>query len=636
MHMPAKNLIILLSNPPAKTPLATVKDVVVACVTPEEYGEWQARHPEICPRDLCRDIRAEIPAATERISEFFAHCRTWPIFPSIQGSDIPSPDHLNRSCFWLFNYISEKNYPLLKINSALAALTVLRKICEEAKPKHIVILGGEPRERDFLGRNLGPKPYRSRLRFIGEYLSVTARFAFAIVRQARTWRFLWHHLPPPPGRARGTALLSAIPLIWKKNGDAWGDRYYHRLREHLPDSRFLFSIRDESLSIPPGKMRERWDFIQQIGQSFSLAGHDFLEAFIRPADFLAAYWRGCRIFFRFLLHRHRIVRQFRDDGVQLYPMLREKFETSVIQFPEVLLNYVAARRFACATGCTKLVMHGFEFRWNRAISLGLHHEGGHVIGIQHGPFTTMKGLYSYFEEELDQEYLDMLPDAILVDGEISKSVLCRHNHRLADRIHVLGAPRFDGLANKLREIRLPPTRLDDRKGITLLVTPGHTDTPQVIAALRRFIIAAKPHLREVIFKTHPLVGEAGEQAFLATFAELENRLIRSVSRDDVHLLMLRADALACTYSSCAVEALALGLPVMCLEIGSSANFSQLPDLPDYRDFIDSPETFRDFLSALPEKRAAAQFMRDRIEQGFFHRLDGRSAERMALFIMNHA
>jgi hypothetical protein len=81
-----------------------------------------------------------------------------------------------------------------------------------------------------------------------------------------------------------------------------------------------------------------------------------------------------------------------------------------------------------------------------------------------------------------------------------------------------------------------------------------------------------------------------------------------------------------------VEALAMGKPVLCFELDARPNMSQLADLAEFKDYAAIPEDFKTFFSEFDSRRAEAEKLALAVEKAFFHKLDGKSTERVAEFI----
>ncbi len=585
--------------------------------------------------DLESRLRNASRNAETAVSRFLAEGPAKILFRELQGENFPGPEIINPNALWYLNVVSEKNYPQINLTYLYAAVTEIRKELSNLKFDSWEVYGGYPEERDVLRTSLfsGAGEFKTRDR---PGWMVKLHFLVNRFRQARMWNLLRNELssmPEPEAKPDGV-LVSSMPLIWKQIGGHWQDRYYHKFPEICNDKGnypYLFSVREESLTINSRTMSERLGKVKDILDKEKLGPNYYLERYVFPDDIKFAYLQGGNILNRYLKHfRKKIRGSFVFENIDFWPMVRKRLETSLLQLPELLLNMLAAYNFIKAHDCRKLMMYGFEFRWNRAVALGAKSAGTDVVGFQHGPFTAMKGLYSYFDSEIDDYFLALFPDVLIVDGETPAEVLTAYNKQLVSKINVLGAPRFDSLAGKLaalNERQVPETE----EKLTILVTPGHTDTELVVDFAVECVRETRDLIREVIFKSHPIVGERGNRYFRQAFAEFPE-IKQTVSLEDVHELIIDSDVLACTYSSCGVEALALGKPVMCLETGGKPNMSQLFDFTNYHDYISTPEQFKDFLENIEDKREEAKSLQEKIERAFFYKLDGESAERVTEFI----
>jgi UDP-N-acetylglucosamine 2-epimerase len=220
------------------------------------------------------------------------------------------------------------------------------------------------------------------------------------------------------------------------------------------------------------------------------------------------------------------------------------------------------------------------------------------------------------------QYVPM-PDHLILESEEARYVLSSSGYPL-DRLHVLGAPRLDALANAPRW-HGPDARADGP--MTVLVIFGGTDGGQIMGTVRPVLNSAANY--HFIFKPHPRSSVQTEQIerFLSVGQRSSRGSTYEIASGDIYRLLANADAVVTTYSSAGMEAAALGYPVVTLNLPDFASPSGLMDMSGNVRFAASPEALADALQA--SAATTQNNITGDVERAFFSRLDGNAQERWA-------
>jgi len=182
-------------------------------------------------------------------------------------------------------------------------------------------------------------------------------------------------------------------------------------------------------------------------------------------------------------------------------------------------------------------------------------------------------------------------------------------------IRITGAPRLDDTV-------LDVASSNDRKGSRprVLFLLGLHDYRQIIAFSRKLMDS---DLYDLVFRPHPKVRLAVEKMIQASKGR--------AGLDELGLesSIAGSDAVVTTYSSAGIEAMLAGKPVICLALPSTTNLSPLVDIMPHG--IPTVYTSDDLSAAVDDacKNGNPNIDTDYLKSMNFHKLDGRSSERVA-------
>ncbi len=277
-------------------------------------------------------------------------------------------------------------------------------------------------------------------------------------------------------------------------------------------------------------------------------------------------------------------KQWVYSGVDISPLIRREMKTAMLRIPRYTLHARRVKRFVDMVRPKCFITHLFEFCYGRATVYGAKkaYHAPIVIGTQHGPTASRKLLYYHHTDEItpNPEYPSdfvenmPIPDFLLLEGEYTRRQLVYAGYSSEEAL-VVGAPRIEHLfhskAYNSKGIKL------GRKGNNVLVVLGQHDTYSILDTCIP-IVKESPELY-FTFKLHPRSGLVAEDiaSFFRKKGVLDN--YESVS-DGMYDILAKCDAVVVTYSSVGIEALALGYPVICLQLPDVVNSSPLLDVED--------------------------------------------------------
>ena len=353
---------------------------------------------------------------------------------------------------------------------------------------------------------------------------------------------------------------------------------------------------------------------------------------LRWLDLIPAYLRSLLAFRHLLLWRRcDFRRQWRMDGVDLYPLVEVELHQSASRIPRYLLHLQRMRRFLERTRPACLVTSHFEFGYGRAIVYAAKTSAPSplIIGVEHGPSGrklqarhNKSELDGHFEPPPDFIHSVPLPDAFFLEGEEGRQLLLDAGLP-SDRLHVLGAPRVNRLASVRTRSEAQP-RVGG-EALRVLTTFGQHDGLQILQICMPVLKSVPGY--HFIIKTHPrseLHGEAVERQLGGIGGESTYEVTAGNFYDQLGF----ADVVIATYSSTALEAAALGYPLVCLHLPDFVSPSGLLDTDFGVKWAANAEELAKALKENSESPVTNPHV-DEIEQYFFTKLDGQADHRWA-------
>ena len=265
-------------------------------------------------------------------------------------------------------------------------------------------------------------------------------------------------------------------------------------------------------------------------------------------------------------------------GIDLWPILRgELIETARLQWPWAARAMDEAGASLDRLRPDAVVTYAEAGGWGRALVVEARRRGIPSGGLQHGFIYRHWLNYRHEPDELRPIGTDAgcpIPDRTLVfDGGAERQLLDGGRFP-AGRLAVVGSPRLDELAARVRTLERQRSKLRTSLGVQpdqqLAVLAAkfvevHGELPSLGEAIRHL-----PQTR-LIVKTHPAETTAAYAGLTAASA----RVTVAPPDADLATLIVSADVIVTMNSTVAVDAMVLGIPTVVL--GLPNNLSPFVD-----------------------------------------------------------
>ena len=275
------------------------------------------------------------------------------------------------------------------------------------------------------------------------------------------------------------------------------------------------------------------------------------------------------------------------QGRDLYPVVRDKLESIFLYvLPQaVKIHEVSKKMFADEK--TSLLLLQNEYGWRERSSVVAAKELEiPVLAIQHGIIIPGHKGYMYRRDEVSpqlsvsSQYCP-LPDYTAVFGESYRDLLIEESAYPSGRVVVTGSPRYDHLINagKIYNRAGFSKKYGVAKGqkLVLWATQSHSLSDEENMANIEAILRAADALGGVtiIIKQHPAEAPRYTKILQDAASRHGGKVIIVPKDSDTYEQLYACDLLITKNSTTAVEAVALGKPVIVLNLGGT------PDAVDY-------------------------------------------------------
>jgi surface carbohydrate biosynthesis protein (TIGR04326 family) len=372
-----------------------------------------------------------------------------------------------------------------------------------------------------------------------------------------------------------------FPKMWTDRFGSWKDMYYGTLPQLLKDetdTEPVYALRayDSTAFVPPAVYKDRLKLLDTPGktpgrymllESFASSG-EIVRAYLSPGDAIN--------YFRMTLHPE-FDRTFIWEGLDASELFKDRlWRSALVYWPNLQVLEQSVKRLTERLRPEVVASYCFEFIFGRAIISGTR-EGAptaKVTGLQHGPVSPMKMLYSGVESERMclTSSADALtePDVYSVDGAIAARIL--ENRGIPpSMIKTPGAARFDDVWDEIRRSR---GTSKPREKLRVLVAPGLHDTPFLLGAALKAL--SNDNRLELVLKPHPKVPSDYVSRLVDSYTNSrqgDGAEVTLVKTGSIYEWMAESDIFLATYSSVGVEAIAFGLPVIMMLPNSTPDMS---------------------------------------------------------------
>jgi surface carbohydrate biosynthesis protein (TIGR04326 family) len=390
----------------------------------------------------------------------------------------------------------------------------------------------------------------------------------------------WHHWRQS-GDAKGRhgnsgapLLYSWYPRVWTNRLGGWKDMYHGDLVPRLAESFdkepvLALRIFDRTKYVTPGVYLDRIRRLGKPGQAPNR--YIILESFGRVLEVLRNYLSPRdALKFRSMTRNPDFDAAFVWEGLDMAGLLRPSIWRSVlVAWPHLLALQNTAKRAVRHVQPSVAVVYCFEFVYGRSLIEGTRLGGPDipVVGLQHGPISPMKLLYSGTHAERIHSPSGGAPipepDIYALDGQRALELM--HGRGIPmDRLKAEGTARFDDVWAEARRL-VDLQRNTEREKTRILIAPGLHDT-QYVLAMALSALGQDPGL-ELVIKAHPKVSVEDVTRWVGSSRDGDGKsgaTINIVREGSIYKWMAMSDIFLATYSSTAVEALAFDLPVILL------------------------------------------------------------------------
>ena len=331
-------------------------------------------------------------------------------------------------------------------------------------------------------------------------------------------------------------------------------------------------------------------------------------------------------------------------GLNLSKALRTDIEDLFKHgIPRTAVNLLMAERMIDKENPCLIILQNEYSQWERTVIAAARSKGVPTLAIQHGIISSAHpGYYHKADEETGRAEAFPIPDMTVVFGEYARKVLIETCNYPSERVVALGNPQYDYIPSFLsrlstesrhricRDLGLAPARR-----IVLVATGalqsryGYRDDDRLLLEAVYSAKLLRPELQLVV-KLHPR-EDGALQRMMARDRGLKDVVL---TKDHAAMLLWASDVLVTIHSAIAMEAIALGKPVI------TVNLTGMPDLYPYAHTGAAIGVYRreDLPRALNAVLKDPQII-DTLDQGrrrFIHDhlsgLDGRSSARIAELI----
>lgn len=367
-------------------------------------------------------------------------------------------------------------------------------------------------------------------------------------------------------------LYTWFPRVWTNKSGTLQDMYLANLpdqikRKYKNNYTLILRIYDKTNFLSPITYIRRLAVLYK--SNFIIKNSIILESFGSLKNIIYKYLNLSDILeFKKMSQHSKYKSVYLWHGFDLYKYFHKmNWKSVLVHWPHLEILSENSKLVTNKLNPSAVLLYCYEFTYGKSITQGTRNSNKSIpiIGMQHGPITNMKLLYTFDINEVANhpEYNNPspYPDIFSVDGEIAKNIL-KQNNIPDSRIAVTGPARFDDV---WKQINLKNTQTFGKK-IKVLIAPGLHDTNYVLS-LSLPALLSNPNL-EIIIKLHPKVSNKKFQSLINRYHHSEqNKTLGKINIStelNIYKLMQKSDIFITTYSSTSVEALMFNLPIILL------------------------------------------------------------------------
>jgi len=307
--------------------------------------------------------------------------------------------------------------------------------------------------------------------------------------------------------------------------------------------------------------------------------HTYIDSYLTVIDLLKSFSNLRHIITLVKLAKCGSFRKYWViEGINFHFLFLEELLRSIFFIPIHLLHIDRMSNFVHRERPKSIVYPLYEFAIGRATTYAIQSENSttKTIGIQHGPISKLKTLYSYAKREVTRDSATQksnaikyppLPDIITTEGTHTANILISNNLPL-ERIAVIGAPRVIHLLKSIKERKLKKKKVKNKK---ILIAFGQHDAIQLIDFCKDIFSASS---NSFVLKFHPRSNSVTKKA-MKLIKEYNFDSNVSIANKDSYYYLGKADCIIGTYTSLLMEAACIGLETFCVQIPNAINTSPI-------------------------------------------------------------
>ena len=434
-------------------------------------------------------------------------------------------------------------------------------------------------------------------------------------------------------------LYTWFPRVWTNKYGTLQDMYLADLPNQIKTKyktnyTLVLRIYDKTTFLSPITYIKRLAILYK--SNFIIKNFVILESFGSFKDIISKYLNLSDILkFKKMSSHQKYKSAYQWNEFNLYKYFHKmNWKSVLVHWPHLEILSENSKIVASKLNPSAVLLYCYEFTYGKSIIQGTRNSNNNlpIIGMQHGPITNMKLLYTFDINEITNppEYNNPspYPDIFSVDGVLAKDIL-KQNNIPDSKIVITGPARFD---NAWEQANLKNNQNFDKK-TQVLIAPGLHDTNYVLSLSIPALIL-NPDL-EIIIKLHPKVNNKKYESLINSYYNSENKAIGKINiskEPNIYKLMQNSDIFITTYSSTSVEALIFKLPVILLIPNHIPDMSiyhkndvgvlQASSIRQLKHHIEKITNNKDFCKTYSKKLSG-------ILQKTFGEIDYKSTERLA-------
>ena len=465
--------------------------------------------------------------------------------------------------WWPFN-LTSKNYFVTDLCKQVFHAAVIGQLTSE-KSGDLIVVTDDRDVAKHVEKFLGAPGYRVLNRVRARMIDIVRRstplgILYCLVAKLRTTWFSRRLFRSYGGAGRSDCLL--LTLFNHQSFDSSGayrDTYFGPLRNYLENESVATATVGAVFNHDVATIR--------MLKSCSHGNMLPLDAFTPVGELIVWAFRCTLLYFR----KPRIKGNTTFDGMNVRPLIaacmKREFGTG-----NFLLNvwfYLSAGALASRIQ-SRAVLYPFENRsWEKMLVLAFRNRGSgfRLIGYQHASITPRHSSLFFSKGEWD---VTPLPDAVVTTGEIPRSILIKIGRYPESRVRA-------GVA-----LRQPPGRgvlREEKKTLGQVLVILSSSVDEYVKSLLLLNEAFRGNNRyKVIIRNHPTIPLSAALNVLGPMEfDFQNSSSKSAAED-----LQECDVVFYTSSTVALEALALGIPVVYLDLGDFMDPDPLFDFSDLK------------------------------------------------------